>query len=105
MRPALSLLTLDGQVIVMGQLSARLNQSWAKQELGEDAIYWDRDWQFSVEPGDREWVLIPNPEATNDTLLDGRTVTTETTLAAGMVLSVGSQAKAIQKTQLTVRFG
>ena len=89
----------------MGVLTARLNQDWAKQKLGEDGIFWDKDWQFSLERRNQDWVLIPNSAPTNDTLVDGVAVTTEMVLSDGILLSVGNQAKGIQKTPLTVRLG
>jgi hypothetical protein len=64
----LSLVTKDGVAISMGVLTARLNQDWAKQKLGEDGIFWDKDWQFSLERRNQDWVLIPNSAPTNDTL-------------------------------------
>ena len=101
----LSLVTKDGVIISMGVLTARLNQDWAKQKLGEDGIFWDKDWQFSLERRNQDWVLIPNSAPTNDTLVDGVAVTTEMVLSDGILLSVGNQAKGIQKTPLTVRLG
>ena len=101
----LSLVTKDGVIISMGVLTARLNQDWAKQKLGEDGIFWDKDWQFSLERRNQDWVLIPNSAPTNDTLVDGVAVTTEMVLSDGVLLSVGNQAKGIQKTPLTVRLG
>ena len=101
----LSLVTKDGVVISMGVLTVRLNQDWAKQKLGEDGIFWDKNWQFSLERRNQDWVLIPNSAPTNDTLVDGVAVTTEMVLSDGILLSVGNQAKGIQKTPLTVRLG
>ena len=104
-RKNLSLVEKDGVIIPVGTLSLRLNQDWAKQKLGEDGIFWDKDWQFSLEQRDQDWVLTPNSASTNDTLVDGVAVTTEIVLSDGISLSVGNQAKGIQKTPLTVRLG
>ena len=104
-RKNLSLVKKDGVIIPMGTLTLRLNQDWAKQKLGEDGIFWDKDWQFSLEQRDQAWVLTPNSASTNGTLVDGVAVTTEIVLSDGISLSVGNQAKGIQKTPLTVRLG
>jgi hypothetical protein len=104
-RKNLSLVKKDGVIIPVGTLSLRLNQDWAKQKLGEDGIFWDKDWQFSLEQRDQDWVLTPNSASTNGTLVDGVAVTTEIVLSDGILLSVGNQAKGIQKTPLTVRLG
>mgnify|MGYP001414307788 CR=1 FL=1 len=89
----------------MGLLKLDLNQAWAKRKLGEDGQFWDKNLQFSLEPRNQDWVLVPNLSATNDTLVDGVAVTTEIVLSDGILLSVGNQAKGIQKIPLTVRLG
>jgi len=50
--------------------------------------------QFSVERnGAGEWVILPNCAATNETLLNGKTVSVLTVLHEGDVLSVGREQR------------
>ena len=105
LRQTLSLAKEDGQAIAMGLLKLDLNQAWAKRKLGEDGQFWDKNLQFSLEPRNQNWLVIPNPSATNETMVDGVAIITEVILTDGMILSVGKQAKGIQKTPLIVRLG
>jgi hypothetical protein len=51
----------------------------------------------------REWILSPDPAATNETLLNGETLTRPRALRQGDRIAVGRQAKGIAKLPLTVR--
>ena len=98
----LSFVKEDGELIPVGKLKKKLNQNWAKQQFGEDGIFWDRSWQFSVEPNDQSWVFIPNTSAVNVTLVDGKVITDLLALAVGMRLSVGNSIEGIEKTPITI---
>jgi hypothetical protein len=82
------------------KLASRLLRS-----LGEDARFWDNNVQCTVEKRADGWYLVPGPSTPNETLLDGRLVTSAVKLAEGQVLAVGREAKGVAKLPLTVAFG
>jgi hypothetical protein len=51
----------------------------------------------------REWILSPNPAATNETLVNGEALTRPRALRQGDRIAVGRQVKGIAKLPLTVR--
>jgi eukaryotic-like serine/threonine-protein kinase len=71
--------------------------------LGEESQYMDSP-QFIVErSATGQWLVHPNIEAKNETMLNGNTVTAPTTINNGDVLGVGRAAKGIVKLPLLVR--
>jgi len=75
--------------------------------LGEDAQYMHDTRQFALVPDEvtNGWLLEPNTAAKNQTVVNGKAVTSIVTLADGDVIGVGNEAKKIVKLPLTVRFG
>jgi serine/threonine protein kinase len=70
--------------------------------LGEDAKFFAST-QFVVDrDAEGDWVVIPNVAATNQTMLNGRAVTSPTKLKRGDVLGVGNEAKRVVKLPLSV---
>lgn len=72
------------------------------KSFGQDSQFVDSH-QFTVKkdvPG--KWSLIPNPDATNETLLNGKAVRTATALKNGDTICIGREAKNIKKLPLTV---
>lgn len=61
--------------------------------------------QFRLVRTEEGWMLQPNPEAANDTLLNGRRVTVEVPLSEGDVIAVGRESKGIVKLPMTVKPG
>lgn len=100
--PDLALVRDDGEVIV-SSISLSANQTWARRMLGDEGRFWDTDWQMRFERQPDGWLLIANPAAPNETLLNGATVVTNTRLKGGDVVSVGRAAKGVSKTPVTVR--
>ena len=74
--------------------------------FGDESGFWT-DPQFTCEPSPKEnpeapWRIIPNTNATNETLLNGRTITAPQEVNAGDVLSVGRESKGVIKLPLLV---
>lgn len=99
----LRLVRADGNVIALGRLKTSLAQAWAQRMLGEDGRFWDKDLQLTFEPHADGWQLVPNPAASNETLVNGVAVTERVDLQEGMVLGVGRAAKGVVKTPVTVQ--
>jgi serine/threonine protein kinase len=73
------------------------------RQFGPDADFWD-DRQCVLERNSRgEWMLAPNLAATNETLVNGETLTKPRVLREADEVAVGRQAKGIAKLPLTVR--
>lgn len=104
-KPASTALTMlmGEQEIEMGTSRRNCNARWIEQYFGDDARFWSTDAQFDLLKIDREWFVVPNMGATNDTMLNGRKVTTSTKLFDGDVLGVGKESKGIVKTPMTIR--
>jgi hypothetical protein len=102
---------LVGQLVLNGEsgslpfnITTRLSAR-SIRPLGEDARFWDTDWQFTLERTNSGWQIVPNPSAPNETLLNGHAVTASTRLGNGDIIGVGREAKGIIKLPLTVRIG
>lgn len=70
--------------------------------FGDDYQFVDSH-QYTVKkdtPG--KWILIPNPDATNETLLNGKAVQTDTALKDGDTIGIGREAKNVVKLPLKV---
>ena len=100
--PKLLLVTESGAHISLGTTAQKLNDAWAKTKLGEDGLYWSKDWQMCIEPMEPDWIVTPNIAAKNETLINGAAITSPCSLENGMVIGVGREAKGIVKTPLTV---
>ncbi|HEX2187930.1 MAG TPA: protein kinase [Longimicrobiaceae bacterium] len=75
------------------------------RQFGEDFNVWDTE-QCAVERGpDGAWQVVPNPGTTNETLLNGETLTGPSPLREGDVIAVGRAAKGVAKLPLTARSG
>jgi serine/threonine protein kinase len=75
------------------------------RRFGEDARYAD-DLQFTLERDTTGgWAVLPRAGTTNETLLNGKAITGQSSLKDGDVLSVGREAKGVSKLPLTVRIG
>ena len=83
------------------RLSLRVNQAWARG-LGADSRLWDKVWQMEFVRKGREWYLVHNPSARNDTILNGHSVSKLERLRLGDVVAVGRANKRILLTRLTV---
>ena len=75
------------------------------QSLGEDAQFMDNPQFKLVRDARRGWLVEPNPQAKNETILNAKAITTLTPLKTGDVLGVGKEAKGILKLPMTVKIG
>ena len=97
---ALELLAADG-----GALQIRVRTELGKgllRQLGSEAEFWD-DRQCVIERTGRQWVVAPVAGTTNETLLNGRTLSAPHALRQGDRIAVGRQAKGVIKLPLTAR--
>ena len=99
--PALELREAGGR-----SLSIRVRTELTKalmQQLGPDAEFWDGKQCVLDRNPSNQWVLSPFDHTTNETLLNGKAVTSPVVLRHGDAIAVGRQAKGIIKMPLTVR--
>lgn len=96
-------LSVAGQSIRVGLTKRNINARWMSQYVGDDSKFWAQDAQLDfVREGTNQWFVVPNPSATNDTILNGRKITDRTPLNNGDVLGVGRESKGIIKTPITI---
>ena len=70
--------------------------------FGADSKYLDVK-QFILQPEGDSWLLIPVKGTSNETLRNGKAVTSPTLLKDGDVLAVGREEKNVAKLPLTVQ--
>jgi serine/threonine protein kinase len=74
------------------------------QKMGSDAQYLDET-QFVIDKNSSgEWIMVPNPSAANETLLNGKAIKGPTPLKGGDTIGVGRESKGIVKLPLKVVF-
>jgi ribosomal protein L7/L12 len=75
------------------------------KRFGPDSEFWTNP-QFTCEPLPRDedegWQIIPNTKAKNETLINGRAITSPQVVKSGDILSVGRESKGIIKLPLLV---
>ncbi len=92
-----------GEALTMGTRTP-LGKHMVRQ-FGPDFNVWDAE-QCALERGaDGTWQVVPVPGTTNETLLNGETLTAARPLRDGDVIAVGRAAKGIAKLPLTARAG
>jgi serine/threonine protein kinase len=90
-----------GQPLVLG-VRTDLGKSLLRR-FGADAEFWD-DPQCTVEQrADGQWIVTPATRTVNETLINGRPLTSPHPLNDGDVLAAGRSAKGISKLPLTAR--
>ncbi len=72
------------------------------RQFGDDSQYWT-DPQFTLERDEEGWMVIPNTGAKNETMLNGKAITSNQTLKDGDELAVGRESKGIIKLPLGVK--
>ena len=73
----------------------------AVRQFGDEYVHWDTE-QCTIERGpDGNWQVVPSPDTTNETLLNGAAITTPQPLREGDVIAVGRESKGIVKLPLT----
>jgi len=78
---------------------------YSVRQCGEDSQFWDKNWQMTLEHRDDDWHVVPNNDATNETILNSKAVTSSAKLSDGDELGVGREAKDIIKLPLKVTLG
>lgn len=98
-----------GELVLTGlggkQLSVRMKTALGEKTLaqfGEDSQYFSEP-QFTLETNGEEWVVTHHRRAKNETLLNGKAVSSPATLKNGDELAVGREAKGIIKLPLKVQ--
>ena len=98
---AVELRTEGGKTLRVG-VRTELGKALMRQ-FGPDAEFWD-DRQCVIERSAAgQWTLAPAGKTTNQTLVNGRALTTQRVLGSADVIAVGNEAKGVAKLPLTVR--
>ena len=87
------------------KISIRIKTVLGKRALaqfGGDAQFCSEP-QFTLEIKGKDWIVAHNPRAKNETLLNGKAVTSPATLKNGDQLAVGRESKGITKLPLKVQ--
>ena len=100
---AIELVGPDGRALRVG-VRTELGRTLVRQ-FGPDSEFWDNRQCVLERRPDRQWMLAPVGSTTNDTLINGRTLTAPVALAPGDLLAVGREAKRVSKLPLSVRAG
>ena len=86
-------------------MTFRIKQTIGKStvgKFGEDSQFWS-DPQFTIEKTpEGRWMVTHDPNATNATMLNGKTIAGSQALSNGSQLAVGNEAKGVIKLPLTV---
>lgn len=61
--------------------------------------------QFSLEPSGGDWYVVPRVGTTNETLLNGKKVTTRSVVRQGDTLAVGRQTRGVSRLPMKVELG
>lgn len=96
----MALLGPDGRSMQIG-VRTELGKVLARQ-FGPEGEFWDAR-QCVLERSERGWVVSPLAGTTNETLVNGKTLTAPHALCEGDLIAVGRQAKGVIKLPLTVR--
>jgi eukaryotic-like serine/threonine-protein kinase len=91
----------DGKSLTLG-VRTELGRTLVGQ-LGPDGQFWDPAQCVLERDAKGQWVVVPAPGTTNETLVNGAAVTRLRALRNGDQIAVGRQAKGIAKMPLTVR--
>ena len=91
----------DGKSLRVG-VRTELGKTLVRQ-FGPDGEFWDNRQCVLERDAKRQWVVSPVTGATNETLVNGETLTMSRPLRHGDLIAVGRRAKGIVKMPLTVR--
>lgn len=89
-----------------GSLMIRIRTELSKtllKRLGPDSVFWDENQCFIERNPRGEWIVTPNEKTTNETLLNGKTISTPVVLSEGDTIAVGREATGAIKMPLSVR--
>jgi serine/threonine protein kinase len=100
---ALHVRTLKGKDTTL-HIGRVCNKYWAKIFFKEEYKFWDRTNQFQLIRDGSYWIIFPNADAVNETMVNGRAIYGEKVLRSGDRIGVGRQAKGIETSILYVDF-
>jgi serine/threonine protein kinase len=98
---AIELFGPDGRSLKIG-VRTELGKALVRQ-LGPDGEFWDDRQCLLERSAGRQWVVSPVAGTTNETLVNGKTLTAPHALQHGDAIAVGRQEKGIAKMPLVVR--
>lgn len=101
MSDGIELLGADGRSLQIG-VRTELGKGLVRQ-LGADGEFWDNRQCLLERGAARQWVVSPVAGTTNETLVNGKTLTAPHALREGDLIAVGRQAKGVIKLPLTAR--
>ena len=101
MSDGLELLGPDGRSVQIG-VRTELGKGLVRQ-FGPDGEFWDNRQCVLERRAGRQWVVSPVEGTTNETLVNGQTLTTPRALRHGDRIAVGRQEKGVIKMPLTAR--
>jgi hypothetical protein len=85
------------------QIKTDVGKTLLTRFFGDESKLYD-EVQFTLDPTDgTAWNVIPNPDATNETLHNGAAISSAAVVKEGDVLAVGRESKGVAKLPLTVR--
>jgi serine/threonine protein kinase len=97
----IELLGPDGRSVRIG-VRTELGKALVRQ-FGSDGEFWDNRQCVLERGGGGQWVVSPVAGTTNETLVNGKTLTAPHALRDGDLIAVGRQAKGVIKLPLTAR--
>lgn len=97
----MALVAADGRALQIA-VRTELGKALVRQ-LGPDSEFWDNRQCVVERQGGRQWVVSPLPGTTNETLINGQTLTGPRPLRDGDLIAVGRMAKGLIKLPLTAR--
>ena len=83
-------------------IKADIGKDTLKSICGDDGKYADTK-QYALVRDDESWFIVPNPDAANETLLNGKKIVEKTLLKSGDQIGVGREEKGIVKAIVTVK--
>jgi eukaryotic-like serine/threonine-protein kinase len=98
---AIELVAPGGRSIRIG-VRTELGKTLMRQ-FGPDGEFWDSRQCVLERRATGQWILAPVGPTTNETLVNGQTLTAARGLSVGDLIAVGRQAKSVAKLPLTVR--
>jgi serine/threonine protein kinase len=91
----------DGRSVRIG-VRTELGKALVRQ-FGPDGEFWDNRQCVLERDAGRQWVVSPVPGTTNETLVNGQTLSAPRVIRQGDLIAVGRQAKGIVKLPLAAR--
>lgn len=95
-------LVFDNKPVLTANLTTSIGRTILKK-FGEDYKFWDENQLTLQKQSDGTWRILPNVNAKNKTMINGKEAMNNTTLSSGMRISVGNPDKKIEKLPITVK--